>query len=79
LSERHKILQNAKRLHDKLAKMALPMTPKEAAAVLKCDVRTIVNWCITKRLGVRVGDCWLVDISALVDSAAGNDRPDATG
>ena len=76
MSDRQTTLQNAAKLHDKLVRLRLPMTPKEAAGLLGVDTRTVVNWCITKRLGVRVGKVWVIDFQALVNSAAGNDSDD---
>ena len=76
MDERAKTLTDAAKLAGKLHRMSLPMLPKQAAVLLGVDVRTINNWVHSRRLGIRVGNSWLVDFQALLDSASGNDGRD---
>jgi hypothetical protein len=79
VDERTQILADARKLSAALGKMALPTTAKKAALVLGVSERTVTKLCTDKGLGIRIGDCWLVDIAQILDSAAGTARPDQVG
>jgi hypothetical protein len=78
MDEREQTLADIEKLRIELARMTLPATVKQASFLLGISERSVAKYCLVKGLGTRVGDVWLIDVAALIDSAARTSQPDQT-